>query len=200
MQDKPLRSILVLAGRATRPGLTSASRYREVPGYSAIATGKYRELLKERDIMRKRLDVLIDEDTYNYIKNESDRTNIPMNVIADDLLSTGLAVKRGEVIEQQSLPVIREIIQSELRKQLSQQRIDLREDMSLEFTNEFKPLIRASDNRIAALLVKVFRHTNIAQRLVYTLLAKTTNPEYALKTYEDAAGKAIRDLKSKEGE
>lgn len=150
--------------------------------------------------MRKRLDVLIDEGIYNYIKNESDRTGIPMNTISEDLLSTGLAVKRGEVIEQQSLPVIREIVQSELRKQLSQQRMDIREDMGLEFTNEFKALSRASDNRIASLLVKVFRHTNIAQRLVYTLLAKATNPEYALKAYEDAAGKAIRDLKSKEGE
>jgi hypothetical protein len=32
MQDKPLRSFLVLAGRATRTRFTSAANYREVSG------------------------------------------------------------------------------------------------------------------------------------------------------------------------
>jgi hypothetical protein len=149
-------------------------------------------------MQRKRLDVQISAERYEYIKEEADLTGIAMNMLTDELLSIGIAVKRGEVIEQQSLPVIREIVQSELRKQLAEQRTNLREDMALEFTNEMKPLFRASDNRIAALLVKVFRHANIGQRLIYTVLAIVRSPDYAMKAYEDASAKAIRDLKAKE--
>lgn len=148
--------------------------------------------------MRKRLEAMIDEDNFNYIKDESERSGIPMNVIADDLIAKGLAIKRGEIIEQQSLPIIRNIVQTELRKANAQLRTDLQEDMQLELTNEIKSLFRASDNRIAAFLVKIFRHANIAQRLAYATLAKTSNPDFAMRAFEDASAKAVRDLKARE--
>jgi hypothetical protein len=47
--------------------------------------------------------------------------------------------------------------------------------------------------------VKVFRHANIAQRISYTILARSAGAEYAAKVYEDASNKAVRDLKLKEG-
>ncbi len=72
----------------------------------------------------------------------------------------------------------------------------MRDDMSLELTNEIKATLRASDNRLAALLVKIFRHANIAQRLIYTVLAKSAGSEYAAKVYEDASQKAGRDLRT----
>lgn len=144
--------------------------------------------------MRKRLDVLIDEERYTYIKETSDTSGFPMNTITDELLAIGIAVKRGEVIEQQSLPVIREIITSELRKAFATQRDTIREDMSLEFTNEFKAITRASDNRLAALIVRTLRDANISRRLMYTILAKAYGADFALKAYEDASQKAGRDL------
>jgi hypothetical protein len=144
--------------------------------------------------MRKRLDVQVEAERYDYIKEASERTGIPMNVIADELLALGIATKRGEVIEQQSLPVIREIVQTELRKALAQQRTDLREDMSLEFTNELKPLQRASDNRLAALIVRALRDSNVARRLIYAMLARTHGPDFALRAYEDAKEKAGKEI------
>jgi len=117
-----------------------------------------------------------------------------MNSITDELLALGIAVKRGEVIEQQSLPVIREIIQTELRKALAQQRTDQREDMALEFTNEIKPLTRASDNRLAALIVRALRDSNIARRLAYANLARAFGSDFANKAYEDAKDKAGKEL------
>jgi hypothetical protein len=144
--------------------------------------------------MRKRLDVHIDEERYEYIKGVSDRSGTPMNVIADELLAIGIAVKRGEVIEQQSLPVIREIVDTSLRKHLARQRETIREDMQLEFTNEIKAISRASDNRLAALIVKTLRDANIARRLMYTILAKAYGSQFAMTAYEDASQKAGRDI------
>ncbi len=148
--------------------------------------------------MRKRLDIQISEERYSYIKDVSDTSGIQMNSITDELLAIGIAVKRGEVIEQQSLPVIREIITSELRKAFATQRDALREDMALEFTNEFKAVSRASDNRLAALIVKTLRDANIARRLMYTILAKAYGADFALKAYEDASQKAGRDLANRQ--
>ena len=144
--------------------------------------------------MRKRLDVQVEEERYDYIKDVSDRSDVPMNVLSDELLAIGIAVKRGEVIEQQSLPVIREIIDTALRKHLARQRTDLREDMALEFTHEIKAVTRASDNRLAALIVKTLRDANIARRLMYTLLAKAYGGTFAMQAYEDASQKAGRDI------
>jgi hypothetical protein len=145
-------------------------------------------------MIRKRLDAQIEASRYEYIKNTSEQTGQHMNTIADELIAIGIAVKRGEVIEQQSLPVIREIVTTELRKGLSAQRDALREDMALEFTNEIKAITRASDNRLAALIVKALRDANIGRRLMYTILAKAYGTTFAMQAYEDASQKAGRDL------
>jgi len=150
-------------------------------------------------MLRKRLDVQIDTERFDYIKEESDRTGRPMNIISDELLAIGIAVKRGEVIEQQSLPVIREIIDTSLRKHLATQRNALREDMALEFTNEIKAISRNSDNRLAALIVRTLRDANIARRLMYTLLAKAYGGEFAMTAYTDASEKAGRDISNRKG-
>jgi hypothetical protein len=150
--------------------------------------------------MRKRLDVQIDEKRYEYIKEASDKSGIPMNVITDELLSLGIAVKSGEVIEQQSLPVIREIVSAELRKGFAAQRDMIREDMQLELTNEIKAMTRSSDNRLASLIVKTLRDANIARRLMYTLLAKAHGPQFAMTAYEDASQKAGRDIANRRKE
>ncbi len=148
--------------------------------------------------MRKRLDVHIEAERYDYIKEASERIGLPMNVITDELLALGIATKRGEVIEQQSLPVIRDIVQTELRKALAQQRSDLREDMSLEFTNEWKALQRASDNRLAALMVRGLRDSNVARRLIYAMLARSHGPDFASRAYEDAKEKAGKEIARKD--
>jgi hypothetical protein len=151
-------------------------------------------------MIKKRLDVQIRAESYDYIKDQSEHNGIPMNTITDELLATAIAIKQGEVIEQQSLPVIREIVQTELRKQLAQQRTDLRDDMALEFTNEFKAVTRASDNRLAALIVRTLRDSSITRRLVYTLIARTIGPDFASKVYEDAKEKAGKELASRKGQ
>ena len=150
-------------------------------------------------MMKKRLDVQIQVENYDYIKDESNKSGMTMNAIADELLTRAIAFRRGEIIEEQSLPVIREIIQTELRKGLSQQRQDLREDMQLEFTTEFKATIRASDNRLAALIVRTLRDSSIVRRLTYAFISRSFGSDFAAKAYLDAKEKAGKELSSRNG-
>jgi len=140
--------------------------------------------------MKKRLDVQVQSDRYEYIKEVSDRTGIPMNAIADELLALGISVKRGELIEQQSLPVIRDIVQSELQKQLTDLRMHIGEDVTIALTNEVKAVQRASDNRLAALLVRIGRDAHIALRLTFSQLALAYGRPRAMEVYEDAKERA----------
>jgi hypothetical protein len=147
--------------------------------------------------VRKRLDVQIDKEKYDYIKGISDESGMPMNVIANELLALGIAVKQGEVIEQQSLPILREAIDTSIRKHISRQSESIREDIRLEIAHELdelKEISRTSNNKLAALVVKTLRDANIARRLLYQLLAKAYGAPFATATYEDASKKASRDI------
>ncbi len=151
-------------------------------------------------MLRKRLDVQIDEERFNYIKSESERTGKAMNVLSDELIAIGIAVKRGEVIEQQSLPVIREIINTELRKGFAFQREAIREDIVVELTGEIKAMNRNNTDRLAALIVKTLRDANIGRRLVYSVLAKGYGSDFAMKMYTDASEKAGRAIANRNGD
>lgn len=147
--------------------------------------------------MRKRLDVQIDGKHYDYIKSVSDTSGVPMNSIANELLALGIAVRQGEVIEQQSLPILRDAIDTSIRKHISRQSESLREAIRLEIANELdelKEISRASNTKLAALVVKTLRDANIARRLLYHLLAKAYGDAFALATYEDTSLKASRDI------
>ena len=150
-------------------------------------------------MIKKRLDVQIQAENYDYIKEESNKSGMTMNAIADELLTRAIAFRRGEIIEEQSLPVIREIVQTELRKGLAQQRQDMREDMQLEFTTEFKAITRASDNRLAALIVRTLRDSSIVRRLTYAFISRSFGADFAAKAYLDAKEKAGKELSSRNG-
>jgi hypothetical protein len=143
--------------------------------------------------MRKRLDVMISTELYDYIKEQSEKTGTPMNALTDELLAQAIATKRGEVIEQQSLPVIREIVQSELRKALAQHRTDFLEALMLEIKNA----LAATANRLAALLVMTARDSIIARRLLYTLLSRAYGADFAMQAYEDSRVKAGKEMSNR---
>ena len=145
--------------------------------------------------IKKRLDVQIHTENYDYIKEEANRREIPMNTVTDELLTRAIALRRGQTIEEQSLPIIREIVQTELRKASAQQRQDLRADMQLEFSS----VSRASDNRLAALIIRTLRDTSIVRRLTYSLLSRSFGPDFAAKAYNDAKEKAGKELASRNG-
>lgn len=147
--------------------------------------------------LRKRLDVQVRAEYRDYIYAESDRTGRNLNAIADELLGIALAFKNGEIVEQQSLPVIREIVQTELRRTKAELRIEIREDMNLQIVHPLNEAIGKGINRVASLVSRALRDTGTIRRLVYTVLARAYGPEFAEDTFMDAREKASRELAPK---
>jgi hypothetical protein len=145
-------------------------------------------------MQKDRLNIYVNPDISSAVRELAGHEEQRISKVGEELIALGLSIKKGEIIEQQSLPVIQEIVQSEVRKALAQLRTDLREDMQMEFTNQIKALIRASDNRLAALIVRTIRDSNVARRLIYAMLARSHGPDFANRAYEDAKEKAGRDL------
>src|SRR5437879_6099755 len=129
-----------------------------------------------------RLNAWIPEELKAYLADRAKQENRGMNQVLADLIRQEQAREQGAVVEQHSLPVIREIVQTELRKTAAQLRSDLRDDMGLDM----KALHTKSDNRLAALIVRATRDAAIARRLIYTVLAKAHGPEFAQRAYETA--------------
>jgi len=111
--------------------------------------------------------------------------------LAAALLEQGIARLRGEIVEQQALPIIREIVATELRKT----KAELRQDFHDDLRTELKEHAQRSDNRLAALIVRAIRESGIAWRLVYSLMARQTSTGITREAYEDAKAKAGASLK-----
>jgi hypothetical protein len=143
---------------------------------------------------KERMYIYLKPDVAATIREMADNQDDYISTIAEELITLGLSLKRGEIIEQQSLPVIRDIVQSEIRKGFAQQRIDLREDMNTEVVTEMRAVHRASDNRLAALIVRAIRDSSIARRLIYVVLSRAHGTDFAMKAYEDAKEKTGKEL------
>src|SRR5260370_17299518 len=119
---------------------------------------------------KKRLDVWIHAGLRDYVAQEAMREGRPMNALADDLLAHAIAHRQGEVIEQKSLPIIREIIQTELRKATAQLRTNIREDLQLELVAEIKAIGRRSDDKPTPLPLPTTHTPHISPPLFLILL------------------------------
>ncbi|QBD80456.1 hypothetical protein EPA93_32585 [Ktedonosporobacter rubrisoli] len=142
----------------------------------------------------KRVDAWIPEELKQYLAERAERENRGMNGLLADLIRQEQAREQGSIIEQQSLPIIREIVSSELRQQLAGVRRQLREEIVSEVTDEVKDTSLKHANRLAGLIVRTARDSAIARRLLYVVLAKAYGPDFALKAYEDAREKAGQEL------
>src|SRR5262249_18987754 len=68
-------------------------------------------------------------------------SNRGISALAEELLRAGLSLKQGEIIEQQSLPVIRDIMENTLTKALAQLHFDLRGAIRSELRQEEAAII-----------------------------------------------------------
>lgn len=123
-----------------------------------------------------------------------------ISTLAEELLQAGLSLKRGETIEQQSLPVIRDILDLALTRTEVQLRIDLREEIQrqnqeskTDIIAEMKARERRSDDRLASLIIRAIREGGISRRMLFTYLAKE-DAQFAMEVYEDARAKVGKEI------
>jgi outer membrane PBP1 activator LpoA protein len=113
-------------------------------------------------------------------------TGRPATAILEEYMTAGLARDSGELIEQNSLPAIRAAVREEVAAQMT--------ILYQQLSADLQKSARRSDDRLAALIVKAARYAGIGQRMVYTFLARTVNPEYAAKVFDDASAKVGQDI------
>ena len=142
----------------------------------------------------KRLDVWIPEELKTYLYERAERENKGMNLVIADFIREAQAREQGAIIEQQSLPIIREIVRSELRLQLAELRSNLRDDMLFECTHRLKEVIQKNTNRLAALIMRPARDSAVVRRMVFTVLAKAYGRDFAQEIFEDAKEKVGQEL------
>lgn len=142
----------------------------------------------------KRFDVWLPSDLYDALSAQSAQEKRPMRAIVEEYVRAGIARQRGEVLEQQSIPVIREAIASEVGKANVQLYNGLRDFLRTEFTAEMKGQEKKRDDRLAALIVRAIREGGIARRMLYTQLSHLKSPQYAGEIYRDAAEKTGKEL------
>jgi hypothetical protein len=137
-------------------------------------------------MQKGRLDVRVSTELRHQLEAKVQQNETSLTKLAERYLVEGLARDNGELIEQSSLPAIREAVRSEFNVCMDQ----LYERLS----RDLQQSARRSDDRLAALAVKGARSAGIAQRMMFSLASKLVNYEFAMKIWESAkeqTGKAL---------
>jgi hypothetical protein len=142
----------------------------------------------------KQLNVWIDSDLKNALAERAKREKTSVTDLTEDILRQDMARQNGEVIEQQSLPIIREIVAMEVRKGLAQLLSDLHDEMHGALMAEIKTASDHSDDRLTKLIVRAVRDAGICRRLVIAHLSKAYGPDFARSAYGSAQEDAGKEL------
>jgi len=146
----------------------------------------------------KQLNVWIREDLKLYLDKRAKQEDKHRNIIIAELLEQDRARRQGELLEQQTLPLFQEILQTELRKFLAQQRSNQQDDLDdlyQKILAELEELVPPNMlTRIAKLATRTVRDSSINRHLLYTSLSKPYGPEFTDKAYDDAERRVNDEL------
>ncbi|MBO0782193.1 MAG: hypothetical protein J2P37_25525 [Ktedonobacteraceae bacterium] len=151
----------------------------------------------EKPSTEEQINFYMDRDLKEALKARAQQEGTTIKGLINEILGQDMARHRGEVIEQQSLPVIREMVQGEIRKALAQQLTEFRQEVQDEIIDTMKWLTKKTDNRLAGLVVRAVRDSSINRYLLFALLAKWHGTEFAQDAYADAKTKAGKELSSR---
>lgn len=135
---------------------------------------------------KKQVGLRIEAQLKDGLAERAERTGKPETSILEEYITAGLARDNGELIEQSSLPAIRQAVREEVARAM--------QDLYQQLSTDLQKSARRSDDRLAALIVKSARYAGIAQRMIYGLIAKTVTPDFAARAYEDAKEKTGKDI------
>jgi DNA-binding phage protein len=146
----------------------------------------------------KQLNVWLPENLKIYLDERAKRENKHRKTIIIELLEQDRARQQGELVEQESLPLFREALQTEMRKFLALQRSNLQDDLDDLFQkimSELEELVPPYIlTRIAKLMTRAVRDGGINRHLLYSSLSKAHGPQFAEKAYDDAEKQVNEEL------
>jgi hypothetical protein len=149
-------------------------------------TYKYVHIQKEYKMQKGRLDVRISTALRHQLEAKAQQSESSLTKLTERYLVEGLARDNGELIEQSSLPAVREAVRSEFNVCM--------DHLYERLSQDLQKSARKSDDRLAALIVKAARSAGIAQRMLFSLASKLVNYEFAMKIWDSAkeqTGKAL---------
>ena len=148
---------------------------------------------------RKRLDVDLPAETRDALTVEAQVKSTTVTALATTYIQRGLSQEQAERLESQSLPLLREAVQAEMRQMAAQIRHDLRAELD-QFLKELRQLLSQSTNRQAALQVKALREDEITRRLLVLLAERLLSATQAQELSEQATAATSRHLAATLGE
>ncbi len=143
---------------------------------------------------KEQLNVWITKEAKQYLDERYEQEGCHLNEQIEDYIRHDMAVRRGEVVEQQSLPLINELIETKLRKHLAQLRTDLQDDLYRDIVAEITDTIERHATKIGKIATRAARDGGINRRMHYTSLSKAYGPEFAHRTYEDAVEQTNEEM------
>lgn len=143
---------------------------------------------------KQQLNVSIDEDLKHAIDQKSKREGRTITAIVEAWIQQDTAREQGEVLERQSLPLVRETIREEVRRSNAELYTRIHDAMIREIRDTLKENIAQSTTRLAKLMTRTVRDSGIIRRLVYAFLSKTHGKVFATKGYEHAEQQTMKEL------
>lgn len=137
-------------------------------------------------MQKKQIGLRIEGHLKDGLDDQAHRSGKPATSILEDYIAKGLARDSGVLVEQNSLPAVREAVREEVGKQI--------QELYQQLSADLQKSAKRSDDRLTALIVRAARSSNIAQRMLYAFMTKLVTPAYAENAYQDAEKKAGQDL------
>jgi len=145
----------------------------------------------------QQLNVWIKKETKAALARQAKLEQRSMGAIVEELIQHSTSHEQAELVERQSLPLIREVIVTEIRKALAQHRLDLGEDMQMVILEAVKLCIRQSVEQLTRLIGRAVQVGMINRRLTRALMSHAYGEEIAAQADEDATGKTGKHTPSR---
>lgn len=140
------------------------------------------------------LNIWITKEAKQYLDERYEQEGCHLKEQIEEFIRKDMAIRRGEVIEQQSLPLINELIEAKLRKHLAQLRTDLQDDLYRDIVAEITDTIERQTTKIGKIATRAARDGGINRHMHFTSLSKAYGPEFAEKAYKDAKEQTNAEL------
>ena len=147
--------------------------------------------------MEKQLNVWINEELKEALTEQAQKEKKTLKELIEETLQRETTRYHGERIEQQALPLIRDIIQNvvhtEVYRIVAQLEAEIHDYLDVAFTSQ-REYLQCHTKSQASLLVRTVRDGEINRGMLYTQLAKAYGSAFAQETHEKAVQKASQEI------